>query len=107
MSGNGKNSRGRSGTKTDERAAVAGGRSRRSSIVRDRELAALDPDLDPCEGSPELEKMVRRQLALFGEDPDSEGLLKTPQRVAKSLKWLTRGYSIDIKDVVGDAVFTE
>ena len=55
----------------------------------------------------ELAGLVRRQLELLGEDPEREGLLKTPERVAKSLGWLTRGYDSDVHDVVGDAVFTE
>jgi GTP cyclohydrolase IA len=55
----------------------------------------------------ELEDLVRKQLELIGEDPDREGLLKTPARVAASLKWLTRGYERDARQVIGDAVFDE
>jgi GTP cyclohydrolase I len=55
----------------------------------------------------ELEGLVRRQLELLGEDPDREGLLRTPERVATSLAWLTRGHDIDVRDVIGDAVFEE
>jgi GTP cyclohydrolase I len=55
----------------------------------------------------ELEAAVRRQLELLGEDPDREGLLKTPSRVAKSLGWLTRGYALDARAVIGDALFEE
>ena len=57
--------------------------------------------------SDELEELVRQQLELLGEDPDRDGLLKTPERVAKSLKWLTRGYERDAKQVIGDALFDE
>lgn len=55
----------------------------------------------------ELAALVRRQLELVGENPDREGLLKTPARVASSLKWLTRGYDLNAADVVGDAIFEE
>ena len=55
----------------------------------------------------DLEDLVRRQLELIGEDPNREGLLKTPERVAKSLKWLTRGYERDARQVIGDALFEE
>jgi GTP cyclohydrolase IA len=55
----------------------------------------------------ELENLVRRQLELLGEQPHREGLARTPERVAKALTWLTRGYALDVADVVGDAVFEE
>jgi len=66
----------------------------------------LDLDNAP-EHNPEFEAVVRRTLELLGEDPEREGLRKTPQRVANSLTWLTRGYDMDVRDVVGDAVFNE
>jgi GTP cyclohydrolase I len=50
---------------------------------------------------------VYRQLELLGEDPTRDGLLRTPERVARSLAWLTRGYDTDVRDVIGDALFEE
>jgi GTP cyclohydrolase I len=63
----------------------------------------LDRDRD----DPALEGLVRDQLVLLGEDPDREGLLRTPDRVARSLRWLTRGYEMTAEDAVGSAVFEE
>src|SRR3954462_6968424 len=42
----------------------------------------------------------------LGEDPDREGLVRTPARVEKALKFLTSGYDADIDDVLNDALFT-
>jgi GTP cyclohydrolase I len=56
-------------------------------------------------GEAELAEIVRRQLALIGEDPEREGLRSTPKRVAKSLRWLTQGYDLSVKDVVGNGIF--
>ncbi|MGH7591177.1 MAG: GTP cyclohydrolase I FolE [Gemmatimonadales bacterium] len=50
---------------------------------------------------------VRQMLEALGEDPDRQGLLKTPERVEASLRWLTRGYELSVEQVVGDAVFEE
>ena len=54
---------------------------------------------------PELADLVRRQLEAIGEDPAREGLKQTPTRVARSLLWLTRGYRMNVADVVGNGVF--
>jgi GTP cyclohydrolase I len=71
--------------------------------------AAIRPAIDFDESSPikEHERLVRRQLELIGEDPDRDGLIKTPARVAASMEWLTRGYETNVADVIGDALFEE
>jgi GTP cyclohydrolase IA len=55
----------------------------------------------------EMAELVRRQLELLGEDPERQGLVRTPERVALSLAWLTRGYEQDARKVIGDALFEE
>src|SRR5215218_8457234 len=50
---------------------------------------------------------VRAQLGLLGEEPEREGLLRTPDRVGAAMQWLTRGYRQTAAGVVGDALFTE
>ncbi len=50
---------------------------------------------------------VRTILAALGEDPDREGLAKTPERVENAFRWLTRGYGLSVMDAVGDALFEE
>ena len=54
-----------------------------------------------------MEELVRKLLLELGEDPDREGLLKTPHRVVKSLRFLTSGYQMDPKEIINDAKFTE
>ena len=53
----------------------------------------------------EYAELARRQLELLGEDAGRDGLLKTPERVAKAMAWLTRGYAQDARAVIGDALF--
>jgi GTP cyclohydrolase I len=66
-----------------------------------------DLDLAELEGPPSFQELIREQLRQIGEDPDREGLLKTPERVEKSLKWLTRGNDLTVEEVIGDAIFSE
>ncbi len=68
---------------------------------------ALRPPHRDAEREMEMTRLVRRQLELLGEDPDREGLLRTPERVARSLAWLTRGADLDPREVIGDALFEE
>ena len=53
----------------------------------------------------EYSKLVRRQLELLGENPDRDGLARTPMRVARSMEFLTHGYTQDPKTILNDALF--
>jgi GTP cyclohydrolase IA len=54
-----------------------------------------------------MEELIRELLVGLGEDPEREGLLKTPHRAAEALRFLTRGYSQDVATVLNDAIFEE
>ena len=54
-----------------------------------------------------FQSAVKDMLELVGEDPDREGLLKTPERVERAMRWITRGYDLDAAEVIGDALFEE
>jgi GTP cyclohydrolase IA len=58
-----------------------------------------------AEYDPEYATMVKSQLGMLGEDIDREGLRRTPVRVARAMRWLPRGYELDVEHVVGGAVF--
>jgi GTP cyclohydrolase I len=53
-----------------------------------------------------VQDLIRQLLAEVGEDPAREGLVRTPLRVEKALKFLTSGYTADIDQVLNDALFT-
>jgi GTP cyclohydrolase I len=54
-----------------------------------------------------MEELYRELLERIGEDPDREGLLKTPQRAAEAIRFLTRGYDQNIATILNDAIFEE
>ena len=53
-----------------------------------------------------MQELIRQLLAELGEDPSREGLLDTPKRVEKALKFLTSGYTADVDTVLNNAMFT-
>jgi len=54
-----------------------------------------------------LEALVRELIVRIGENPDREGLLKTPRRVDQSFAFLTEGYKMRVEDVINEAIFRE
>ncbi|MFA7330092.1 MAG: GTP cyclohydrolase I FolE [Candidatus Delongbacteria bacterium] len=54
-----------------------------------------------------VEELTRELLARLGENPEREGLLRTPQRVAKAWEFLSNGYRMDLGKLLNDAVFHE
>lgn len=74
--------------------------------------AALETTAVATPGERSLERvpfqeLVREMLRRLGEDTGRTGLVKTPERVENSLRWLTRGYQTSLEQVIGDAVFDE
>ena len=67
----------------------------------------MTPETPFREGLDELASHYKQVLTLLGEDPEREGLEKTPMRVAKAMQVLTRGYTQDPHKVLTDALFEE
>ena len=67
----------------------------------------IETEIYVREGVDELAAHYRATIQLLGEDPDREGLQKTPMRMAKAIQVLTRGYSQDPHKVLTDALFAE
>lgn len=54
-----------------------------------------------------VEQLVRELLVEIGENPDREGLLKTPRRVAEAMKFLMSGYHTDAEKIISSAIYTQ
>ena len=68
-----------------------------------------DPQVVPIQAvdADEYASLVHRQLELLGEDSTRQGLVRTPERVASAMRWLTRGYDESVEDIVEHAIFDE
>ena len=82
----------------------------------DKQLTVLSTDghyagdLDARAGEvydPHFESLIEQMLARLGEDPDREGLRRTPLRVAKAMDFLTSGYNTTLEEVVNEAIFED
>jgi GTP cyclohydrolase I len=72
-------------------------------------LFRADPtdEIGKTDRADEFENLIHRQLELIGENPTREGLLSTPSRVAKAMRFLTQGYASSAEEVVGKGIFKE
>lgn len=61
----------------------------------------------PLPGGDPVARLIEQLLRELGEDPGREGLLRTPDRVADSLRFLTAGHDRDVEEVINDAIFAE
>ena len=75
------------------------------SEVKDKDI--MNPETEFRDGLEELQSHYKSILGLLGEDVNREGLVKTPERVAKAMQVLTRGYTMDPHKVLTDALFKE
>jgi GTP cyclohydrolase I len=73
----------------------------------DQVLSSLVAQKQPKVTEAEMMQAVRTLLIGLGEDPDREGLKDTPKRVMKALKFLTKGYTESLDELLNGAVFTE
>jgi len=83
------------------KAGKDGGQPARPGRTHVTHAGGSEPHLEP------FADKIREVLAALGEDPEREGLVKTPERVESSLRFLTQGYHQSVADAIGDAVFAE
>lgn len=70
-----------------------------------RKLAEQKVDVKDNGDSSELRSLITRVLELLGENPERNGLLKTPERVEKALRFMTKGYDVDVQQLLNGALF--
>ncbi len=76
-------------------------------LSADQAIAALPTEAKARVSDADMQQAVRTLLIGLGEDPDREGLIDTPKRVVKALKFLTSGYHQSLDDLLNGAIFHE
>ena len=91
--------------KNPDRLSADGGLARGFNDDED----ALDAPRGPARAfdAGRMEELVKETLTIVGENPAREGLLRTPHRVARAYEFLTQGYTMDIEEVLNNAIFEE
>jgi len=74
--------------------------------LKHKAVVKMMPAQDPSLASPSVASKMREVLSALGEDPSREGLLQTPERYEKAMRFLTRGYSESLEQIVNGAVFS-
>ncbi|MFQ5550285.1 MAG: GTP cyclohydrolase I FolE [Gemmatimonadales bacterium] len=70
-------------------------------------MRTLETRADQRCSKKKLARLVKDMLTYLGEDPARDGLVRTPERVAEAMSWLTRGYDQSVAEAVGQGVFEE
>ncbi len=104
-SSNGSNLRQSNGSSVLNPDLVERATSRPDRNTHNGQEAKIQPTSD--ESIEKMKEAVYTMLEAVGEDPEREGLLKTPQRVAESMKFLTQGYNQSLEELVNGAIFDE
>lgn len=76
-------------------------------LANSRYASSFDPESSEEVYDASKEALVRSMLCEIGEDPDREGLKRTPLRVAKAMDFLTSGYALSAEDIIKGAIFEE
>ena len=80
---------------------------RETTFIPETEMSYIKEEIYETTVTDEIARHYREILRLLGEDPEREGLVKTPERVAKALQFLTKGYSEDGAEILRSAMFNE